>query len=296
MDNNFYIQTAVFVEIVRQGSITAAAEALGISKSNASQKLADLEQTFDIRLFQRTTRSMTLTTAGRKLYEQCAPAVDAVARAQSEIGAGRSAGTVEGTVTVAGSNIFLTQWVMPLLTPLLSVHPGIRISMTGSDRPLNQREENIDLRFRIGPITGGGNRIFPLKPMERILCASAGFHRDRAFPKTPEDLHSLPAILREQERKTWKFRRKDRIAEIAISRPQVTVNSYELLLQAIRSGMGMAVVAKAVVEDDLAAGKLVRLVPDWHLEDLPVSLLVPHARLRKPAVSATAGYLADALQ
>ena len=292
MNNNFFAQAEIFVEIVRQGSITAAAQSLGLSKSSVSQKLSEMERDLDILLFRRTTRSLDLTPAGQKLYTQCAPAVDAVAEARSEISPHPTAKNVSGTVTLAGSNIYLTEFVLPHIPDLQAQYPEIRLQLTGSDRPLNQREENIDLRFRIGAASSSGARIFLLQPLKRVICASATLS---SYISSPEELEDQPVILREQERPLWQFLRAKEQTEVRISQPQMRVNSYELLLQAVRSGLGIAMVARAVIEEDLETGRLVQLLPDWQIKDLPVSLIVPHSRLRKPAVQATARFFAEQL-
>lgn len=291
MNSIFYSQAEVFVEIVRQGSVTGAAKALRISKSNASQKLVDMEKSLDVVLFHRTTRSMRLTPAGQEIFDRCVKAVDSVAFARSEIGFAPATGDLSGVVNIAGPNIYLTQFVLPNLEPFQKQFPDIKVNLIGSDQPVDQGVNNVDLRFRVGPKDSSGARVYPLKPLDRILCISSKFEAAIKNIEHPSKLEALPAVLRKQEPPVWKFQNAEHSYDYHIQSPRMIVNSYELCVQAVRSGLGMAVIARSVIEEDLVAGSLVELLPAWKLSTIPASLLVRYPRLRKPHVLATASFL-----
>lgn len=294
MNSKFYAQAEVFVEIVRQGSMTAAAATLRLSKSNVSQKLAEMESDLDIALLKRNTRSIQMTSAGRKTYDLCVQAVDALQHARGEVGQKLNQAEPQGVVTISGSNLYLSEFIMPLLSDLKERFPLVRIDLVGGDHPVDQRAEAVDLRIRVGAIDAAGVKTYALAPLERILCG----HQDlvRAALTEPSSLSAVPLILRDQEKPEWSFRRGDNTATFTVTKPALHVNSYELSVAAVRAGLGAAVLAKAVVQGDLASGSLTELLPDWDIDPIPVSLVIPNARLRRSEVMAVARYITNAAQ
>lgn len=283
--------------ITRHGSIVEAAQSLRISKSNASQKLMELELDLDLKLFHRTTRKLALTSAGETMLDRCAKAVDVVSLARSDFGGpARQGAELSGVVTLAGSNIYLTEYVIPKLGPFLLQHPKIRLRFVGGDHPADSLADGIDLRIRVGDVKDDGTKAFPLKAIERVLCVGLA-----ATPLThginhPKQLADLPLIMREQEKSTWAFRSKFGNWTFETHPPQILVSSYELCVQATRSGHGLAVLAKEIVEPDLAEGQIIQPLPDWHIDPLPVALIVQHSKFTKPHVKALTMFLSEILK
>lgn len=290
MNNRFFSQAEVFVEIVRQGSLTAAAATLRMSKSNVSQKLAEMEAEMDVRLFDRSTRSLALTPAGQSLYDACAGAVDGVAQARAATGQTKYAPEPEGMVSISGPNIYLTDFVLPHLGALIKRHPRIDIRLLGSDRPVDQQRENVDIRIRAGALKTNSARVVPLQTLGLVLCGRPGFAIN-----DPSHLADLPVVLREQEAPAWTFRQGDQTVTFQINTPKVRVSSYELCLTSVRQGLGCALVSQAVVQTDLDRGDLVNLLPNWNPEPINVSMVVPYARMAKPQVTVVMHYLRNAL-
>jgi DNA-binding transcriptional LysR family regulator len=296
MNSKFFSQLEVFVAITRHGSIVEAAQSLRISKSNASQKLMELELDLDLKLFHRTTRKLALTTAGETMLARCANAVDIVSLARSDFGGVAQQGAeISGVVTLAGSNIYLTEYVIPKLNPFILQYPKIRLRFVGGDHPADPLADGIDLRIRIGDSSNDGSKAFPLKPIERVICVGSSATLLDDVINHPKQLHDFPLILREQEKPTWALRSKFENWIFDASPPQILVNSYELCVQATRSGYGLAVLAKDIVEPDLATGQIIQLLPDWHIDPLPVALTVQHSKFAKPHVKALAMFLSESL-
>lgn len=295
MNSRFYAQAEVLVEIVRQGSMTAAAAVLRLSKSNISQKLAELEHDLDSVLLKRNTRSIQLTPAGQRVYDLCVRAVDALQLARGTVSHELQNTLPQGTVTISGSNLYLSEFIMPLLPALHQALPLVRVDLTGGDDPVDQRADAVDLRIRVGSTTPEGVKTYPLAPLQRGLCA----HRD-LLPLSnpivsPADLSGLPLILRRQEPPEWVFTHAGETATHRVGTPAMFVNSYELCVAAVRAGLGAAVLARAVIQNDLRSGQLVDLLPDWTVTALPVSLVVPLSRLRRPEVMAVARSIVGSL-
>lgn len=293
MNSKFYAQAEVLVEVVRQGSMTAAAAALRLSKSNISQKVADMESDLDIVLLNRNSRSIQLTPAGQKVYDLCVNAVDSLHHAIGEVGHKLQNKAPQGVVTISGSNLYLSEIIMPLLPNLYEIFPLVRIDLVGGDYPVNQRAEAVDLRIRVGAVDTGGMKTYPLAPLERVLCGQREFLHETEIPADPSDLSGFSFILRTQENPEWVFGKSDKTIKCHVAAPVLRVNSYELCVSAVRAGLGVAVLAKAVVQNDINDGSIKELLPAWTVDPIPVSLVIPKSRLRRPEVIAVARYIVD---
>jgi DNA-binding transcriptional LysR family regulator len=256
----------------------------------------ELELDLDLKLFHRTTRKLVLTTAGETMLARCANAVDTVSLARSDFGGPtRQGAEISGVVTLAGSNIYLTEYVIPKLYPFIVQYPKIRLRFVGGDHPADPQADGIDLRIRIGDVSDGGAKALPLRSIERVLCVGSSAPLLDKSIDHPKQLHDLPLIMREQERTTLVLRTESENWSFETSPPQILVNSYELCVQATRNGYGLAVLAKDIVEPDLATGQIVRLLPDWHIDPLPAALIVQHSKFAKPHVKAMAMFLSESL-
>lgn len=296
MNSKFFSRLEVFVAITRHGSIVEAAQSLRISKSNASQKLMELELDLDLKLFHRTTRKLALTTAGETMLARCANAVDIVSLARADLrGPARQDAEMSGVVTLAGSNIYLTEYVIPKLHSFILQYPKIRLRFVGGDHPADPLADGIDLRVRIGDVRNDGTKAFPLKPIERVLCVGTSATLLDDVINHPKQLHGLPLIMREQEKPTWVLRSKSEMWSFDASPPHILVNSYELCVQATRSGYGLAVLAKDIVGPHIATGQIVHFLPDWHIDPLPVALTVQHSKFAKPHIKALTMFLSESL-
>lgn len=293
MNNKFHAQAEVFVETVRQGSMTAAAAALRMSKSNVSQKIAEMEGDLDRILLKRNTRSIALTPVGKQVFEACVEAIDALQNARNTVGFQLSDPSPQGVVNISGSNLYLSKFILPILPELKRAFPKIRIDLTGGDQPLNQRAEAVDLRIRVGNVSTEGARKYKLPPMERILCAHPSLLSPDQNLQDPNCLANLPIILREQENPNWEFLDAKGPVTYQVSDPAMRVNNYELCVAAVQAGFGAAILTKAVVGPDIDAGNIVTLLPDWKISPIPVALIVPLSRLRRPEVKAATQFITD---
>lgn len=231
------------------------------------------------------------------MLDRCANAVDVVSLARSDFGDPAQKGAeISGVVTLAGSNIYLAEYVMPKLGPFLLLYPKIRLRFVGGDHPADPQTDGIDLRVRVGEVDVDGTRTFPLRPIERVLCVGSSAMPSVDQITHPKQLENLPLVLRAQEKPTWVLRTKTENWSFETSPPQVLVNSYELCVQATRNGYGLAVLAKEIVDPDLASGQVIQLLPDWHIDPLPVALTAQYSKLAKPHVKALAMFLAETLK
>ncbi|MCF6305790.1 MAG: LysR family transcriptional regulator [Rhodobacteraceae bacterium] len=285
MNSRFFTLAEAFVAVARHNSITEAAAELRTSKSSISQKVSELEALVDASLLKRTTRKMTLTPAGQKMFETCVNAVDTTAKAAIEAGAvTEPAGPVAGSVTLSGANSYLTRIILPTLPQFLEDFPRVRPILVGSDRRVNFAEENVDLGIRIGPVNSGRNQATALRPLRRILCASPELLHSLGGLPSPDDLADAPCILREQESAEWTMKRGTVTHSHQVSDAKLVVNTIELSHCAARIGLGIALLTEVVVRDDIARGHLINVLPEWVFSDIPVTLLLRRSRMGKTAV------------
>ncbi|GAB5463244.1 LysR family transcriptional regulator [Hoeflea alexandrii] len=296
MNSKFYAQAEVLVEIVRQGSMTAAAEVLRLSKSNVSQKIAEMESDLDAVLLKRNTRAIELTPAGHRVYDPCVKAVDALQLARGEVAHELQSAVPQGVVSLSGSNLYLSEFIMPLLPSLHENLPLVRLDLIGGDYPVDQRAEAIDLRIRIGKTDNDGVKTYPLAPLERVFCGHRNLRRGAEIPADPSDLSGFPLILRSQENPEWVFRNGSKTTKFHVTNPATRVNNYELCISAVRNGLGTAVLAKAIVQKDMDHGSIIEMLTDWKVDPIPVSLVVPISRLRRPEVMAVTRYIVSKLK
>lgn len=296
MNNQFFSQAEAFVTIARCGSITAAAEELGTTKSGISQKLSSFEARLGLRLFDRTTRQLSLTEAGTRILEICRPPVEQILLAEQTIGfSANMDATPEGRVTLSGSNSYLTREIVPRLSGFQQKYPNVEVFLKGGDKRADFAGEDIDLGIRVGPVMNVGLLAIPLRPLQRHLCASPTLLDRLGHPNIPEHLTGFPSVLREQEKPIWTFSNGRHSVSHHVRSIALKVNSIELAYQAVLDGIGIALLADIICADDLATGKLVRLLPEWQASKINVSLLARTRKPLKPQVEALRTYLIETL-
>lgn len=296
MNSKFFSLAEAFVAIVRQNSITDAASDLKASKSSVSQKLTELEAMLDVNLLDRTTRKMRLTPAGRKVFEQLVGPVDAMEDAVFKVGiAADLTGAVRGSVTLSAANSYLTHVITPKLVGFLVDFPEIKVHLIGSDRRVDFTTENVDLGIRIGPVQAGTYRSTSLQPLKRILCASPKLIESTGPIEQPDDLTGIPCILRDQEKAQWEMSCGGKNHSHRISGANLVVSTVELSLAVARNGLGVALLADVVVRKDIEEGRLVHILPEWRVADIPVILQARQPRMGRPAVRVLFHYLISEL-
>jgi DNA-binding transcriptional LysR family regulator len=256
---------AVFVRVVDTQGFSAAARAVGLTKSAVSKRINRLEQQLGLRLLQRTTRAMSLTEAGRVLYERAAQGV-----ALLDESARLAAGLVEaprGTLRVTASVTFGKRCLAPLIPEFLARYPEIELQLTLLDRFVDLVEEGYDVALRLTRTPPEQVVAKALMPVRYRLCAAVDYLKGQEI-KTPADLAGYNCLhygLREFGNE-WRFERGDgRENETARVRVKsnVVVNNSEVVRDLLLAGMGIGLVWNYAVDREIADGRLVPLLPDW---------------------------------
>jgi len=288
--------------LAEQGSYTAAAARLGVSKAAMSQRIAELERTAGVTLVQRTTRSVRLTEAGQRLVDQTRAAFEQISQSFAQV---RDLADVpQGLVRVTAPVALARQQIVPLLPAFLRQHPQVRIELNLSDRLSSLATEGFDLAIRHTAHPPDTHVAVQLCDTRSVLVASKAYLRRAGTPQEPADLamHNCLHYPRPQERPAWTFEPPGR----ASTHERVTVqvsgslaaNNSEALRDAALAGLGIALLPDFSAQAALQAGKLVEVLPGW----VPVGSFAdrlyairPYAAHVPLAVSALVQFLRQAL-
>lgn len=253
--------------LAQQGSYTAAAARLGVSKAAMSQRIAELERAAKVTLVQRTTRSLRLTEAGQKLVDDTRASFEQIEQSFAQVRdlAQQPGGLIRVTAPVA----LARQQLVPLFADFLKDFPDVRLELDLSDRLNALATEGYDLAIRHTAHPPDTHVAWSLCPTESVLIATRAYLRKQGEPQTPHDLqaHNCLHYPRSQDTPAWTF--EPRSLSHAAERVTVPVtgnfaaNNSEALREAALTGAGIALMPDFSAQAALRQGKLVRVLPEW---------------------------------
>ena len=272
-----------FVAAVETGSFTAAADRLGISRKLVSKYVAQLEDRLGTRLLHRTTRTLSLTDAGRQYYARCAGLLEAFEELESSV---QSLGeSLKGTLRLAVPSTFGELYLLPLLPAFRRDHPELTIDLYLGDRFVDLASEGIDLALRVGNLQDSGLIARKLAKTELWAVASPGYLAANPAPKEPADLRAHQCI-RDTNLRTghaWPFTRAGQTRKVAVG-GKYLVNSARSVRDLALADEGVGLCPDYVVAPDVAAGRLQRLLADHASLSLDIHAVFLDARHMPPKV------------
>ena len=273
-------QFIAFAETAKHGGFAAAARELGSAPSTLAKAVARLEAALGVKLFHRTTRQVTLTPDGERLFERCQRVLAEVEDLQADASGTRAAPA--GTLRIELPVFYGKTFVMPILAELCRRHPALRLDIRLTDVQVDLVRDGIDLAVRIGRLRDSTLVARRVDQQGLALCASPAYLAAHGTPRRLEDLarHAavvfrLPTTGRDRP---WQFRQRGQPVEFAPA-PHVRVNETEGLLAALRLGMGLCQVPDLLVQDALARGELKEVLPSVRPEPMPIHLVYPSGRM-----------------
>ena len=282
-----------FVSVVETGSFTAAAERLGITKAVVSQQVARLESEFRTSLLVRTTRKVQPTETGQAFYLRCAMILREAEEAFDELADGST--EPSGTLRLTAPFDYGIGVVVPVIAAFRQRYPACKVDAILSDQTLNIMGGNIELAIRVGWLAETGLQARRIGTFRQLLVASPAMAPQVAQLTRPEHIAQLPFVansaLRDSQK--WSFSLDE------IERQEVTVQAAVFLdatlavRTAVCQGLGLSVLPDYAVEDDLAAGRLIQVLPHWRLPSGGIHAVFPAARFRPAKVRAFVDLLAD---
>lgn len=265
--------------IVHRGSFRAAAVDLGMSTTALSNAIAKLERQIGVRLFNRTTRSVSLTDAGKTFVGQIGPAVENIHDAMNT--ARSQQDTASGTLRINSFATAAREILAPLVLEFLRRHPRVHIDLVTEGRLVDVVAEGFDLGIRTAELVPTDTIAIPLGPARRFaVVASPAFLKDRETPRVPDDLLAHPCLrirLPNGALYRWHFEKDGQAVQIDVQGP-ITLDEASLSRIAVLDGVGIGFFMEADVRDDVAAGRLVQMLEDWTPPLAPLCLYYPSRR------------------
>jgi DNA-binding transcriptional LysR family regulator len=264
-----------FVRVVDSGGFSAAGRKLNMSTTMVSNHIQALEERLGARLLNRTTRKVSPTEVGKAYYDRCIQILADLEQADDIAGALQS--TPRGTLRIYTAT-HIVPFVAPVVAEFLSTYPEVKVDLSMGERAIDLIDEGIDLAVRLTPPTESSLIVRTLATWRHVLCCSPGYLEKHGRPLELSELaerncvrHVLYPFGDE-----WRFAdRKGGPAAVRVSGNLIT-NSGETLRMAALAGVGVSLAAGFLVQDDLEAGRLTRLLPEYRPVEFSMNAVYPH--------------------
>jgi DNA-binding transcriptional LysR family regulator len=277
---------ALFVQVVRCGSFSEAGRRLGMPPNTVSRRIQELEDQLGARLMQRSTRKLTLTDAGHEFHDRCAAAVDGLQQASQDLTAGSR--VPSGLVRVASTANFLDFYTPQLVAAFLEKYPQVRLEFLLDDAIADLIADRIDVAFRGGDGDGSGYvaHRMPIAPIG--LFASPDYLNRHGSPRSLAELarHRCLTAPRQSGHAVWRLQGPEDTEEQVEVTGTFAASTTRALHSAAVAGLGIALLPGAITADDIAAGSLVPVLPQYKRRNQSMCIVYPSHRQVSPAVKA----------
>ncbi len=250
----------IFARVVTAGNMSAAGREMGLSPAVISKRISHLEERLGARLFQRTTRQLTLTESGQGFYDRVVNILAGIEEAEAYV-TQRNA-IPRGTLKISAPTAFGRMHIAPFLARFLGQYPDMRLDLNLSDDFADIVGEGFDAAIRIGELEDSSLVARKLAPSHRVICAAPGYLSKVGQPSSLSDLanyNCLTAIAQE----VWKLEGPDGPVSIRIN-GNVRTNSTEVVRESVIAGLGIALRSTWDVSSELKSGKLKIILPEYH--------------------------------
>lgn len=284
----------VFTAVAEEGGFAPAARRLGLSSSAVSRHIADLEQHLAIELIRRTTRRLSLTEAGLRYRARAETVLDEISAMDAEAGAFGHAPT--GALRITSAPQFGEQFLAPVTAAFLRAYPEIKLDLDLSGRVVDLVAEGFDAALRSGPLPSSALRSRILAEPAYIPCASPDYLERAGHPRHPTDLtrHDCIRWWRTGPMTTWRFLDGETVIPVPV-RGRFSVTSGLAQRHGALAGLGVALFLPGMVEADLAAGRLTRVLEDYPPERSRISLIWPPTSVMPLKLRVFIDFLVEAL-
>jgi DNA-binding transcriptional LysR family regulator len=264
-----------FVRVVDSGGFSAAGRHLNMSTTMVSNHVQSLEDRLGARLLNRTTRKVSLTEVGKAYYDRCTQILADLEQADDIAGSLQS--TPRGTLRIHSAT-HIIPFVAPVVAEFLVTYPEVKVDLSMAEQHIDMIEERIDVAVRLTPLPDSSLIVRSLATWRHVLCCSPGYLEKHPRPRQLSDLtaHNCVRHLLYPYQDEWRFAdRKGMPASVRVSGNLIT-NSGETLRLAALAGVGISLAAGFLVHDDLEAGTLIRLLPEYRPVELAMNAIYPN--------------------
>lgn len=277
-----WTQIELFVQVAELGSLSKAAEKLGLSNAAASRYLSGLEERLGARLVERTTRRLWLTDAGRGYQQRCIGMLAEMAEAEAEVNTAST--SPSGVLRITSSVSFAMIHLAPALPEFRARYPKLALQITAANRYPGFIEAGIDVAIRTREHEGdSGITVRRLAQMRRVLAASPAYLAAHARPNSPDDLraHRMLVYNLANDPYVLHLKRGQEACAVGIA-PTLDANEGQVIRAAALAGLGILIQPQYIVHDDIVAGRLVPVLSDWELPALTINIAY-QSRRHQPA-------------
>lgn len=275
---------AAFASVVKYGSYTAAAKQLGLTRSAIGKSVVRLEQSLQVRLLNRTTRSLSLTDDGRVLYETCVTILEELEGVENALA--QRSGTPQGKLRISLPVALGRLHVMPVIAAFIIKWDAVAVEACFSDRVVDLIDERFDLAVRIGmPKEDSRLLTRTIAHQQMITCAAPTYLLRHGQPESPTDLNKFRCLhfLAEGRVLPWSFRVADKFVSV-VNEGGLQMDNAEAIKVAALSGLGIAKLPSYIVADDLRTGALKAVLGEFAEPPEPIRIVYPSKRHMSPKV------------
>ena len=279
MNGSELAELATFLAVARYRSFSKAAVERGVASSAVSHSIRSLEERVGVRLFHRTTRSVSLTDAGERFLAELQPAFGQIGKALDTLNDFR--GSPFGTLRLNVSASIGTFVLREVMGPLIKQNPGLHLDVVATDRLVDIVAEGFDAGVRFGERLSQDMVAVRIKPRLRfVVVGSPEYFQGRSLPQTPADLRNHACVrfrFPSGAIYNWQFERGGQEIDVEVDGP-VTLDDQELMIDAALQGCGLAYVWEGRVREHIASGRLVQCLDEWCVVDENLFLYYPSRR------------------
>jgi len=287
----------IFNRVVEAGSFSEAGRQLGVAPSSVSRQINELEDSLRTRLFQRSTRKLSLTEAGEIYYGRAIRIIAEVDEARLAVS--QLDGTPTGVLRLNVPGSLSRRYLVPILIAFQRKYPGVEVVLLVTDQVMDMIEHRIDLTIRLGALSDSNLVARKISTCRRLLCASAGYLKRAGQLKLPDDLghHNCLTFRSNAGSNVWKFKHKNgKASEVQVS-GNLCSNDGESLVAAAVEGHGLILVPEWLVRDEIDSGSLIEALPAYTAVpgETPMYALYPLQRHLAPKVRAFIDFIIDSM-
>lgn len=287
----------VFVAVAQNGSFTSAAAALDSTTTNVSKTISSLETRLQTRLINRTTRRLALTEAGIRYLQRCEKIIEEVREADEEAGTAHTLPV--GRLKIHAMSAIGNHYVIAAIARYRQAYPSVVFDLTLTNRLPDLLEEGYDMSIILArDLPDSGFIAQRLGITYSILCASPEYLKAFGMPGSPEALHShecLRMVNTPMPAENWVFEGPEGVETVNIPLSPFHINTADGMTVAIKSGMGIGIQPIASAVDGLRAGSLVRVLPEYHLEELNLFAIYPSRKFVDAKIKTWVDFLKSAI-
>ncbi|MHA1567929.1 MAG: LysR family transcriptional regulator [Alphaproteobacteria bacterium] len=292
---NPHAAMTAFVEVAKASSFSAAARRLGMSTTAVSRHVAELERSLGVALLRRTTRHVSPTEAGARYLPRAAAILEEIAWLDAETGA--IAAAPRGKLKITAPPSVGNDWIAPLAVDFAEAYPEIELELEFTERLVDLVAEGFDAAIRSGPLASSSMIAHRIIEMHYLLCASPAYLERRGAPARPEDIREHDCIHWRGAAGggVWDFVRDGARVSVPIA-GRLLINNFAAEQEAARRGLGLAILPRLNLRDDLDAGRLVAVLPGYEVDRGVLSLVRPATPFEPPKLRAFIDFITVALR